>query len=132
MNCLKLKLTHLFNYSIAQLLIAFLTPAPALAAPITINPGDKVVSDLGSLISKGISAAIIIAALLTFMYLVWGGIEWLTSGGDKTKYEAARDRITAAVIGLAIVAAAWAIMKLIGTFFGINLEENIEFGNVLD
>jgi hypothetical protein len=89
--------------------------------PITIEQPRSAVLDLGDLISKGVTAAIIIAALATFAYLIWGGVEWLTSGGDKAKYEAARDRITAALIGLVIVLAAWAIMKLIGSFFGINI-----------
>ena len=75
--------------------------------------------ELGNLISAAIQAAIVIAGLLTFAFLVWGGIEWLTSGGDKEKYEAARGRITAAVIGLVIVVAAWAIMNVIGSFLNL-------------
>jgi hypothetical protein len=76
---------------------------------------------IGSLISGLVGLAIIIAALLAFVYLVWGGIEWITSGGDKAGMEAARSRITNAFIGLFIVAAAWAITKLIETFFGITI-----------
>jgi len=81
------------------------------------------IPNLGQLISSGVTAIIIVAGLLTFLYLVYGGIEWLTSGGDKTKMEEARGKITSAIIGLAIVAAAWAIMKLVGQFFGINIQE---------
>ncbi len=128
---MKLKLPQflLTTYCLLLTTIFLLFPSPVFA--FTIKQPEKAVPDLGTLISKGIVAAIIIAALLTFMYLVWGGIEWLTSGGDKTKYEAARDRITAAVIGLAIVAAAWAIMQLIATFFGIDIT-NIEFESAVE
>jgi len=93
------------------------------AAVIEIAPPDNAPSGIGPLVSAGINAVIIIAGLLVFIYLVWGGIEWLTSGGDKEKYESARNRITAAVIGLVIVVAAWAIMSLIGNFFGINFKQ---------
>lgn len=97
----------------------------ALAIDIAIEKDPGGVEDIGGLISAGINAAIIIAALLTFVFLIWGGIQWLTSGGDKTAYEAARGRITAALIGLAIVASAFALMKIIEAFFGVNITDGI-------
>jgi len=87
---------------------------------ITINkPKEVQVTKLGPLIKSGISIAIILAALMTFAFLVWGGIQWILSGGDKAKYEEARNRITAALIGLAIVVLAWLIIKLVAYFFGL-------------
>lgn len=53
-----------------------------------------------------------VAALLVFFYLIWGGIEWITSGGDKGKTEKARDKITASVVGLIILAASYAILTI--------------------
>jgi len=94
----------------------------ALAADIDITkPGEVRIVNIGTLISGAIGLIIILSALLAFGYLVWGGIEWITSGGDKAGMEAARSRITAAFVGLAIVAAAWAITKLIESFFGITI-----------
>jgi len=74
--------------------------------------------ELGTLISNLIAAGIIIAGLLTFLYLVWGGIQWLTSGGDKAGLETDRERITNAIIGLILVVASWAIITLISNFLG--------------
>ena len=88
---------------------------------IPIAQPTNAIKNLGDLVSAGVTTVIVIAGLLTFLYLVWGGIEWLTSGGDKDKYEAARNRITAALIGLAIISASWAIMQLISHFFGIQI-----------
>lgn len=62
-----------------------------------------------------------VAALAFFIWLILGGIRWITSGGDKTKTEEARNQITAALVGLVIVFAAWAIAQLINTFFGIDV-----------
>lgn len=94
----------------------------AYAATIGIpQPSGMPITDIGKLISSGISVAIILAGILTFAFLVWGGIDWLTSGGDKQKTENARNRITAAIVGLAIVAASFAIMKLLQAFFGIDV-----------
>jgi hypothetical protein len=53
--------------------------------------------------------------------LVWGGVKYITSGGDKGQTEAARGQITAALVGLVIVFAAWAIINLVNIFFGVNI-----------
>lgn len=94
---------------------------------INLTPKDKW-ADLGSLsiggiISGAIQFVLVVAAVVFFFILVVGGIKWIVSGGDKTKTEGARNQITAALVGLVIVFAAWAIIKLIQTFFGINIME---------
>jgi hypothetical protein len=77
---------------------------------------------IGNFISNMVGMGIIIAGILVFAYLVWGGIEWITSAGDKTKTEQAQKRLSNAVIGLAIVAASWAVWKIVIYFFGVNLD----------
>jgi hypothetical protein len=54
-----------------------------------------------------------------FMFLV-GGYTWMTSMGDKHRLEEARDRIVNALIGLVIVVGGWAMLALVGQFFGID------------
>lgn len=91
-------------------------------ATITIDKPKLInVTDVGQLIGAGVGALLIIAALLAFLYLVLGGIQWITSGGDKTGMEAARNKITHAIVGLIIVGAAWAIMILVQSFLGITI-----------
>lgn len=74
------------------------------------------IKDIGQLVSLLVSMGLIIASLLVLLYLVWGGIQWISSGGDKQGLESAKNRLTAAVIGLTIVAASWAIFLLLKTF----------------
>ena len=74
-----------------------------------------------SLVSGGIRLVVIVAAIIFFFILVIGGIRWIASGGDKAQTEAARNQITAALVGLVIVFAAWAILALIKTFFGVDV-----------
>lgn len=85
------------------------------------QPNAVKITDVGKLISGLIGLAMLLAALAVFIYLIWGGFEWITSGGDKTGVENARNKITAALIGLVIVASAWAIMRMIEFFFGITV-----------
>ena len=84
-----------------------------------VQPEHVAVNNLGFFVSQIISIIFIIAAVLVFVYLVWGGIQWMTSGGDKQATQAARDRISAALVGLAIVALSWALIQIIGKFFGL-------------
>jgi hypothetical protein len=90
------------------------------------KPENVSITNIGTLIKGAVQGAMLISALLVFMFLIWGGIQWITSGGDKGKTQEARDRITAALVGLAVVASAWAVMLIIQYFFGISiLNDNI-------
>jgi len=97
----------------------------ALAGNPSANLGignDRVsFSNFGELLGNIVIAAMVIAGLMVFFYLIMGGIQYITSGGDKAQAEAARDRITYALIGLVIVVGSFAIIKLIEAFFGINI-----------
>lgn len=95
-------------------------------AQINLKPTTGEFVDLGNLevpdiISGLIRLTVVIAAIVFFFILVIGGIKWIASGGDKAQTEAARNQITAALVGLVVVFAAWAIVALINTFFGIDI-----------
>lgn len=55
-----------------------------------------------------------------FQFLI-GGINWISSGGDKGKLEQARDRLTNAFLGLVVVVAGWGILALAGKFFNFDI-----------
>lgn len=82
-----------------------------------------------SIIEALVTFVLIIAALAFFFWLVLGGIRWITSGGDKAQTEQARNQITAALVGLVIVFSAWALIQILGTFFGVDLL-NVAIPNV--
>lgn len=95
--------------------------------PINLSPPGKF-ANLANLSFAGIvqgliSIVLVVAAVVFFFILVIGGIKWIASGGDKAQTEAARNQITAALVGLVIVFAAWAILQLLDQFFGVNILE---------
>ena len=105
----------------------FASAATVFAAEDKINlqPG-KGFEKLGtltvpSIVSGFVRLTLVVAAIVFFFMLVIGGIRWILSGGDKTGTEAARSQITAALVGLVIVFAAWAILQLIHVLFGIDV-----------
>jgi len=93
---------------------------------IDIRPQGKEFGRRGELtipniVSGAIRLILVMAALVAFVFLIIGGIRWVTSGGDKEKTARAQQTLTAALVGLVIVFASWAIIKLIETFFGIQI-----------
>lgn len=73
----------------------------------------------GGLFQWVITVVFIGASLLCLAFLVFGGIKWITSGGDKGGVEAARNMIVAALVGLVITFLAYFIIQIVFTFFGL-------------
>lgn len=105
-----------------------------LADQINLQPQGQFVNvghiTVPGLIQGGLALILVVAALVFFFMLVIGGIRWILSGGDKGQTEAARNQITAALIGLVIVFAAWAIATLVGNFFNIGIFTNLSLPTV--
>lgn len=76
---------------------------------------------LGALMGNLFRVAIVVGGLALLLMIVWGGISWITAGGDKGKVEEARNRITNGIIGLAILVGTVAIALFVGEVLGINL-----------
>lgn len=104
-------------------------PLSVLAQEESINlnlPGTSQFSTVSgwtpsALVKAGINLVLVLAGLVAFLFLLWGGLQWILAGGDKEGTEKARKRITAALIGLVIVFAAYAIIQLISAFLGVPL-----------
>jgi len=74
---------------------------------------------LGNFLTALINVIYILGAIFLILMLLWGAIDWITSGGEKDKVEAARNKITHAIIGFIIMAITVAILAVVGTFTGI-------------
>ena len=87
---------------------------PALAASLNVGLGYGTATGLGTKdIREGVMA--IVKALLGFLGIIaiviilYGGFVWLTSAGNEEKVGKAKKIIGAAVIGVAIVLAAYIV-----------------------
>ena len=84
---------------------------------------DPGVSFFQKFFPAAIGIGLVIGIILFLFMMITGAIQWILSGGDKTQTEAARNQVTAALVGLVIVFSAWAIVRLIGTFFDVKILE---------
>lgn len=60
---------------------------------------------------------LILAIILALIFFVWGGINWIRSGGDKGKIDQARGTLTAAVIGLILALLAFFFVNIVAMIF---------------
>lgn len=65
-----------------------------------------------------ITLLFVLGIVIAVAFLIFGGIKWVLSGGDKTKVETARNHIVASVIGLVIIAASFLIFSLVFQILG--------------
>jgi len=74
-----------------------------------------------NLLSATVTLGFSIGAIVFLIILMLGGIQWITSGGDKASVEAARGRVTSAIVGITILLSVFAVVLAVEYFFGVNL-----------
>ena len=85
----------------------------------------------GTFLGKIVTIIFIVAVILTLAYLIWGGIKWVVSGGDKTKVDEARKAIVAAIVGLVIVFLSYFILRFVVGLFLPNFDpSNVTLPNL--
>ena len=72
---------------------------------------------LQNIIGPAITFVFVIATIIALAYLIWGGIKWIISQGDKQGVEDARNHIIAAIIGLVLVFFSYLVINLVLGFF---------------
>src|SRR3989344_9139620 len=75
-----------------------------------------------TMIKSLIQLSLIAALVISLFFLIYGGIKWVVSGGDKTAVEGARNHIVAAIVGLSIALLAYFIINVVAGIFGIDLK----------
>lgn len=81
--------------------------------PIAPPAGSLLSIDLANIPQFIINLLFAIGIVVAIAYLIYGGIKWVMSGGDKAGVEAARNHIVAAIVGLVIIAGAFLIINVV-------------------
>jgi hypothetical protein len=75
----------------------------------------------GIIINTVINLLLVAAVLIGLLFLIWGGIDYITSEGQKEKISRARRKIMFALIGIIVAFLAFAAISFVQTLFGVNL-----------
>lgn len=90
-------------------------PALCLAstAPVLVNPLGT--TDVRLIFGKVISGALSIVGSFALLMFVYGGVLWLTSGGETKAVQKGKDTLTWATLGLLIIFSSYVIVNALLT-----------------
>lgn len=110
------KLRNIFMAVVMSVMLfaPFVAPAPVHAA---IGMPDSSDFDIGmdtdasltEIIARLISIVLGFLGIIIVLIILYAGFTWMTAGGDPEKVKTAKQWMINGIIGLVIVAAAWAI-----------------------
>lgn len=81
-----------------------------------MNPGPAGVLQAQELIIRIINISVGLAFFATTAMLLWGGIKFISSGGEQKPLQEAWQVITWALLGLLFLALSWLILRAIESF----------------
>lgn len=83
------------------------------------------IPNLADILTFMIRAFFVIAGLTALFYLLLGAFGWITSGGAEDSVKAARDKITAAIVGVILIVV---VLAIVVTMEQIIFQQRICFG----
>lgn len=89
-----------------------------IQAPSGVPSGEP--GQAGKIIQFGVTMLLIVVVILALGFLMYGGLNWIMSQGDKTKLESARRTIIYAILGLLIAFLSFFALTFLGGIFNIN------------
>jgi hypothetical protein len=101
----------------------------AWAATIPTNfPNEPLVPSqyrsIGGILGAILNVVFYVGIAMSIIFLIIGGIKYITAGGDETKVAAARGQVTNAIIGFVIVIAAFTVRYIVQNLIGVQLPSN--------
>ncbi len=129
-----MKIQKLLSYGGALATVLALNPSSVLAQGAPLAPDTASIFNVDStrfgmlmgytpsmFLRTLLNVLLGVAGVASFIILLWGGLQWILAGGDKEGTEKARKKITAALIGLAIVFSAYALLYILRALFNVDL-----------
>lgn len=88
-----------------------------LPSPISNIP--RGTAGINQLIRVGIDLLFVFGAVSTLIFVVWGAIDYISSGDKKDGAAEARKKITYALIGLMLLGTSFFIVRFVGMIVGL-------------
>ncbi len=100
-------------------LLSFSIPGYTITPPATVPTGGLGAGENGQkALQVGLELLFIVGIVLSIVLVIFSGIQWILSGGDKEKIQSARNRLVYSIIGLIIIVASFFIASTVITLLG--------------
>ena len=76
---------------------------------------------VASIIQNLIRLLLIVAFIVFLLWTIFAGIRFITAGGDEKAVGSSWSQIYWGLIGMIIVVGAYAILRIVEIFFGVNI-----------
>jgi fumarate reductase subunit D len=94
--------------------------SPIVAPSGFIDPTDNPQIAISNLLATGLKLFIVVASLVLLIFLLWGALDWIISGGEKEKIGKAQSKITNSIIGFLLIFVVLAIFGVLtGDILGV-------------
>lgn len=104
-----------------KLLALTLPGGETLQAPNAVPTGGLENNGTASrVVSNSITILLILIAVVSLFFLIFGGIKWISSSGDKAKMDSARKTILYAVLGILLSFLSFFIVTVVSSVFGVD------------
>lgn len=84
------------------------------------NPPDPS-NYVAGFIRNSISLLILVSFIIMLLFTIIAGIRFITSGSDEKAVSASWKQIYLGMIGMLVVVGSYSIIRLVETFFGVNI-----------
>lgn len=104
--------------------MSLIKPIYAVNLSNLYKPGQKLGgtnATFSTLLNPLISNILIVSALAAFLAIIISGFNYITASGDKAKAEQSARMLNYSLLGLAVVAAAFLITRIVGSIVNIDL-----------
>jgi hypothetical protein len=103
--------------SISSLLVYAFAASAAFAGPETgwgyENPPENVPTDIEAAVMNLTNYILGFIAIIATLVIIWGGVQYLTAGGNEDTVANAKKTIAAGVIGMVIAGLAYAMVIVV-------------------
>jgi hypothetical protein len=86
--------------------------------------------NIPEVINKGLAYAILLAGLLSVVFIIIGGFSFILSGGAEDKIKQAVGTIRYAIIGLIVTILSVIIVSAVGQFIGLDVVKYLNVGDI--
>ncbi|MCL6096058.1 MAG: hypothetical protein M1444_00020 [Patescibacteria group bacterium] len=73
-----------------------------------------------NIIQAALTILFVLADVAALAFVIFAGIQWIISGGDKQKIQSARNRLIYSIVGLIVITLSFVIVRIvIDLIFGV-------------
>jgi hypothetical protein len=87
------------------------------------NPTNDLTT-IGGIISAVLPYVFVVAGIILFFQLIWGGLNLLTAAGSADSAEKGKKQITSSVFGFIIIFASYWVIQILQVVLGVNILSN--------